>query len=175
MCFPEHAIILFANMRNIYIFIISISFSAHVFGQSMGNDLKLIEHNDFPLIVNDNNYRSDNTVNNTKPILLKHKSFFNKINPFSLAAISAMLLYQNVVSPEIFSHCLYYCSCSNFSKKAIQEFGLFKGVFMSADRLLRCNVIAINDFPPEVFNKDELVIDEPQDYHFKSGKYGYEK
>ena len=76
-----------------------------------------------------------------------------------------MLFYQHIVSPQFSRHCLYERTCSNFSKAAISEFGLIKGIFMSADRLLRCNTDAIKDVPAVQFDPAGYPIDEPEKYH----------
>ncbi len=135
--------------------------------QSLSADIKFIENKDFNILAGDNNYRGKIQVNNKSAIKYRHKSFIARYNPFSLAATTAMLGYQNIISPQLFSHCVYQRSCSNYSKKAINEFGLIKGIFMSADRLLRCNMKAINDIPPDQFDENGLAIDEPSKYHLK--------
>ncbi len=137
------------------------------FCQNMASDIKLLEEKNYNIISGDNNSRNNKTLNNKAPIAYKHKSFVAKYNPFSLLATSAMLFYQNVVSQQFFRHCLYEISCSNFSKQSINEFGLIKGLFMSADRLMRCNGTAINDVPPDLFDDEQLAIDEPSTYHWK--------
>jgi len=133
----------------------------------LASDINLIGAKDYSINTGDNNFRNGKPVNNKLPIAYKHKSFVAKYNPFSLLASGAMLFYQNVVSVQFFRHCLYERSCSNYSKQAINEFGLIKGVFMSADRLMRCNGMAINDIPPDQFDNQQLAIDEPSKYHWK--------
>jgi uncharacterized protein len=135
--------------------------------QSIDENIRLIENNSRSLKSNDNNYRTTNQVNDQKVLQYRHRSIVSKYNPLSLLATSSMYIYQNIVSPQLFRHCLYHRSCSNYSKAAINEFGLIKGVFISADRLLRCNVNAINDIPPEDFDSDGFAIDEPSKYHFR--------
>lgn len=83
--------------------------------------------------------------NNTKAINDTNKSFIAKINPLRNTLKLSMLLYQNVISPQLSKSCAYHTTCSNFSKKAIEKFGIVKGVFVTADRLLRCNRIAVLD------------------------------
>src|ERR1041385_2264859 len=75
-----------------------------------------------------------------------------------------MLLAQPVISPQISSDCVCSRSCSNFSKEAIHQFGLVKGIFLTADRLLRCNRGCENDFPPSAFEPNGKIKDEPSDY-----------
>jgi putative component of membrane protein insertase Oxa1/YidC/SpoIIIJ protein YidD len=135
--------------------------------QNSASDIKLIEKKKYNIVIGDNNHRDNDTINNKDPIHYRHNNIIAKYNPFSLVATTAMLFYQYIVSPQFFKRCLYERSCSNFSKKAINEFGLIKGVFMSADRLLRCNAQAINDIPPDQFDESGLAIDEPSKYHWK--------
>jgi putative membrane protein insertion efficiency factor len=46
--------------------------------------------------------------------------------------------YQQLISPLLGGRCRYYPSCSEYAKIAIQELGVLKGVFLAANRLLRC-------------------------------------
>ena len=58
--------------------------------------------------------------------------------------------YQKYISAGRPQKCKYYPSCSNYTLLAIEEFG-FKGVFMSARRLMRCNPFSHGgvDYPSE--------------------------
>ena len=47
--------------------------------------------------------------------------------------------YQIVLSPIMGGQCKYYPSCSNYAIEAIRVHGPFKGVRLSAWRLMRCN------------------------------------
>ncbi|PSJ77314.1 membrane protein insertion efficiency factor YidD [Sphingobacteriales bacterium UPWRP_1] len=84
-------------------------------------------------------------TNNKKAMKTRNRSAFARYNPITLALTGSMFLYQNVLSAQMGRQCLYNPSCSNFSKQAIAEFGLVKGVFLTADRLLRCNRISALD------------------------------
>ncbi len=151
-------------------FLIFLLFFAHInrsYCQNPSYDIKLIEQVNYSFVVGDNNFRDTISVNNKEPLKFRHKSIIAKYNPLSLLASSSMLFYQYIISPQFFRHCLYERSCSNFSKKSILEFGLIKGVFMSADRLLRCNMEALNDIPPCDFDVYGYAIDEPKKYHIK--------
>jgi len=76
----------------------------------------------------------------TKPLV--------KYNPVNLAFGGLLFLYQNLLSQQFSASCLYDPSCSEFSKQAISEYGLPKGIFLSADRLMRCNRIAATGIHP---------------------------
>ena len=72
-------------------------------------------------------------------------SLLKKINPVNIIFGSALYVYQNVLSKHISADCLYTPSCSEFSKQAIREYGLLKGILLSVDRINRCNRIAGQD------------------------------
>lgn len=75
----------------------------------------------------------------------QRKSFIHKINPINLTFSSLLFVYQNVISSQINASCIYNPSCSEFSKKCIKEYGLVKGLFLTADRLQRCTRISAFD------------------------------
>ncbi|MEK7817841.1 MAG: membrane protein insertion efficiency factor YidD [Actinomycetota bacterium] len=47
--------------------------------------------------------------------------------------------YRRLVSPLLPRRCKYHPTCSEYSVDAFREWGFFRGVGMSAWRLLRCN------------------------------------
>jgi len=118
----------------IYFFSITISMS----GQT--NMFKAdIEHINFQL-------SHSGTGKSVRPyIYQKEQSFIKKFNPFGLLIGGTLYVYQNVLSKHLSADCLYTPSCSEFSKQAIKEYGLLKGIIMTADRLNRCNRIAAQD------------------------------
>lgn len=104
--------------------------------------------------VSENEFAYYKRAGNNKNIMqLKQHSFVAKINPVSNMLKAAMYLYQNVISAQLSKDCPYEITCSNFSKQAIKEFGIFKGLFLSADRITRCNRIAILDLNPNEINQ----------------------
>jgi len=78
----------------------------------------------------------------------EEKSDFSKYNPVSLFFNGSMYIYQKTLSEQIAAQCTFTPSCSEFSKALIRRYGLFKGVFLTADRLMRCNGNAGEDYPP---------------------------
>lgn len=48
-------------------------------------------------------------------------------------------LYQKAISPFLPQSCKYYPSCSHYAVKALKRHGLWKGLMLSAWRVLRCN------------------------------------
>ncbi|BAV04260.1 hypothetical protein FLA_0241 [Filimonas lacunae] len=86
--------------------------------------------------------------NNDSILQTQHKNVIAAWNPFALAMKGSMFIYQHVLTQQLSRKCPYEISCSNYSKHAIHEFGLIKGMFVSADRLLRCNRLSASDISP---------------------------
>lgn len=80
------------------------------------------------------------------------KSNFVKYNPLSMVLGGAMYFYQRVISRQFSAECLYDVSCSRFSVQHIHRHGIVKGVFLSADRVTRCNRLAAKDIHGHMIN-----------------------
>lgn len=90
-----------------------------------------------------------------------------RYNPVSLSLGALMYVYQKAISPQFSSKCGYEISCSNFSKHVIQEYGLIKGVALTADRLTRCTPFAAIDVNTVFLNEENKVIDNPEKYKLR--------
>ena len=81
-----------------------------------------------------------------RPYIYKNEpSLIKKINPVGIVYGGSLYIYQNVLSKHISADCLFTPSCSEFSKQAIKEYGLLKGIILTIDRVNRCNRIAAQD------------------------------
>ena len=99
----------------------------------------------------------------------KQRPVLNYFNPVFLGLKGAMYIYQTVLSPQVSASCAYRLSCSKFSKEVIYEYGVVKGILLSADRLTRCNDKACIEYPEFLYdNNTEKVIDEGAFYHYLS-------
>lgn len=67
--------------------------------------------------------------------------------------------YKNHVSRQILNDCIYDHSCSKFSHDVFKNFNLFKGLFLTADRLTRCNRAALAEMAPSRINTNGLAKD----------------
>ncbi len=80
-------------------------------------------------------------------VIFNGSLFASPYNSLSVTGNWAIGVYQKLISPlqgrEI---CNFSPSCSNFSKQAINKYGMFWGVVMTADRLERCNFAAWSYF-----------------------------
>ncbi|MFA6274442.1 MAG: membrane protein insertion efficiency factor YidD [Candidatus Paceibacterota bacterium] len=47
--------------------------------------------------------------------------------------------YQKFISPLKKSSCVFYPTCSEYSKQAIKKYGICKGLFLGLKRILRCH------------------------------------
>jgi putative component of membrane protein insertase Oxa1/YidC/SpoIIIJ protein YidD len=94
----------------------------------------------------------------------KSKNYFIRYNPITLSFGGLLFLYQSTFSQQFSANCPFELSCSNFSKMSIQQFGLFKGVLLSADRLTKCNQFLKYDIAPIQLNEINKIIDSPSTY-----------
>lgn len=135
----------------------SIGFSFQSFSQNPSRDLKLIEKQDF--------HKKEFDKRKVSPLLIG-KNVFTRYNPVSLVFTGLMFGYQKMISPQLSAGCSYEISCSAFSKKCINEYGLLKGVALSADRLTRCNQVAAYDIHPMNITPEQKIHDPLEKYHW---------
>jgi uncharacterized protein len=96
----------------------------------------------------------------SKPAFIRFegKSPLVRYNPVTLTLSGLMFIYQRAISPQLPSSCLYEHSCSQFSMQLISRYGITKGVFTTADRLMRCNRVAATDIHPMSVNESSLKL-----------------
>lgn len=59
--------------------------------------------------------------------------------------------YKKYISPffeGLGIKCKYYPTCSEYSNQAVQKYGVFKGLFLSIKRILRCNPFSKGGYDP---------------------------
>lgn len=60
--------------------------------------------------------------------------------------------YQKFISPFISTYlgfnCRFYPSCSEYTKQAIEKYGLMKGSFLGLKRILRCHPFSQGGYDP---------------------------
>ena len=61
--------------------------------------------------------------------------------------ISLIKLYQRIPGPW-HNSCKYQPTCSNYAIGVINEFGLFKGLFLTVKRILKCNPFSKGGYDP---------------------------
>lgn len=67
----------------------------------------------------------------------------NKIKKIILfprkAEIFLIEFYQKKISVNTRSHCKFYPTCSEYTKQAVDKYGIIKGNLIGLFRILRCN------------------------------------
>lgn len=65
--------------------------------------------------------------------------------------ISLIRFYQRAISPYLGRNCRFYPTCSVYAIQALQQYGLFKGLWLTLRRVLKCNPFhpgGIDHVPP---------------------------
>jgi putative membrane protein insertion efficiency factor len=62
--------------------------------------------------------------------------------------ISSITFYQNNISVFKKPSCVFYPTCSEYTKEAIQKYGALKGTRLGALRILRCHPWQKNHIDP---------------------------
>jgi putative component of membrane protein insertase Oxa1/YidC/SpoIIIJ protein YidD len=143
--------------------VIALAFISHAGAQPPASDRDLLADRNFQDGAAFAQYRG--TANSSRVMQSKRQRWLAQYNPVSLALKGAMLGYQRLMSQQLARSCPYQITCSNFSKLAIEEFGTLKGVFLSADRIMRCNRIGLLDVPAiDISPIDGTIADSPGRY-----------
>ncbi len=64
------------------------------------------------------------------------------------AGIALIRAYKRVISPMLPASCRFTPSCSLYTLQAIEKYGLLRGSWMGARRLLRCHPFSKGGFDP---------------------------
>jgi hypothetical protein len=62
--------------------------------------------------------------------------------------ILAIRVYQIALSPFLPTSCRYFPTCSHYSREAVQQYGIIKGVWLGLKRLARCHPWGGKGFDP---------------------------
>ena len=63
-------------------------------------------------------------------------------------AIAAIRGYQRRISPLLPDACIYIPTCSQYAVEAIGKYGVAKGCWLGARRILRCNPLHAGGYDP---------------------------
>lgn len=66
----------------------------------------------------------------------------------SRALMGAIRLYQMTISQALPPSCRFYPSCSEYTLQAIARYGVLKGAWLGARRLLRCHPFHPGGYDP---------------------------
>lgn len=63
-------------------------------------------------------------------------------------ALALVRFYQRAISPALPSNCRYQPTCSHYTYQAISRYGVIKGVWLGAKRILRCHPFHEGGYDP---------------------------
>ena len=61
------------------------------------------------------------------------------MRPARRVAVLPILAYQRVLSPLLPRRCKYEPTCSAYAVRAIEDYGILRGLVLAGWRVLRCN------------------------------------
>ena len=67
---------------------------------------------------------------------------------FKKVGVALIKVYRRVISPMLPRSCRFTPSCSLYTQQAIEKYGLLRGGFMGARRLLRCHPFSEGGYDP---------------------------
>ena len=60
----------------------------------------------------------------------------------------AIRFYQGLVSPAFPPSCRFVPSCSEYAYRAVEKYGVFRGLWLGLGRLLRCHPLCSGGWDP---------------------------
>src|SRR5450759_2021074 len=63
-------------------------------------------------------------------------------------AVGLILMYQKLISPLFGSVCRYEPSCSNYTREAVERYGVLKGSWLGVKRISRCHPFHQGGYDP---------------------------
>ena len=83
-------------------------------------------------------------IRKVNPMMSSKPAEVIRFNPqetseLKIVATGLIRLYQQFISSQDGPTCNFHPTCSRFGMACIQEYGVVRGILLTADRLLRCN------------------------------------
>jgi len=66
----------------------------------------------------------------------------------ALPFITLIRLYRIFISPLLGSNCRHTPTCSQYGIIALKKYGVFKGTFLTAKRIIKCNPLYKGGYDP---------------------------
>ncbi len=109
--------------------------------------------------------RKSTLTNKSKPVKYLKKVDFYSLDPFTIGALICLQAYKSTLSSDLGSQCRFSPTCSAFSADIIKHCGVWSGILLTADRLIKCNPEAEFDHCEHLIDRETGVIsDEVTDY-----------
>lgn len=83
-----------------------------------------------------------NNLDKLYTLLFSINKFISKI------FICLILIYQKYISPLKGPTCRFYPTCSQYSIEAFKKYGVFKGMYLSIKRILKCHPFNPGGYDP---------------------------
>ena len=62
--------------------------------------------------------------------------------------ISIIRFYQHFISPLFPPSCRFYPTCSQYTIKALEKYGFWRGIILGSKRILRCHPFSDGGYDP---------------------------
>ena len=69
-------------------------------------------------------------------------------HPGQAATLATLRIYQRAISPFLGPACRYEPSCSQYAVEAVDEYGVFRGLWLALRRLSRCHPLGGSGYDP---------------------------
>lgn len=66
-------------------------------------------------------------------------------------------IYRHLISPMLPQSCRFYPSCSSYARDALLSYGLFRGLYLSMKRLLKCHPFHPGGYDPLPYMKKREI------------------
>jgi len=109
--------------------------------------------------------RKSSLSKNFKPIVYLKKEEVKTLDPFTISALLGLQFYKTFLSSDLGSTCRFSPTCSAFGAEIIKHCGVWPGLLLTADRLIRCNSEAEFDNCEHLIDRETgIIYDEVTDY-----------
>jgi len=71
-----------------------------------------------------------------------------KQNKGVIVVLASLRFYKRFLSPLLIPACRFSPTCSEYAYDAVLKYGVMKGLFLAAGRILRCNPFSKGGFDP---------------------------
>jgi putative component of membrane protein insertase Oxa1/YidC/SpoIIIJ protein YidD len=95
-------------------------------------------------------------------VLLKANKH-GRLNPVHYVAAALLYVYQNLLSEQFGSDCMFETSCSEFTKRSISEKGLIRGTLEGFNQISECQRGTLFEHPRVAVNPEKKIINRSND------------
>jgi len=64
------------------------------------------------------------------------------------AAVALIVMYQRIISPFLGPACRYVPTCSEYTREAIERYGVGRGMWLGMKRIARCHPFRKGGYDP---------------------------